>query len=177
MARNNNKGTNESNAKDIPYDSSHAMDKNEKESLISNGPEDSEKANRKDSELASIRSEYAYILSSLDHGAIIPEIGSSQVQKNRIAFLQVPQSEQQETFMQTLQQKQVEIAILKSKEITSIKKNGKTTEPLKMGADSTIKPLEIPHPLSEWYFQSYLSIPWRRRCSWWSDHTRLDAVH
>lgn len=106
------------------------MDSNEKESVISNGPEDSDEANRKDSELASIRSEYAYILSSLDHGSIIAEIGSSQVQKNRIEFLQVPQSEQQETFMQTLQQKQVEIAILKSKESTSIKKNEKTTEPL-----------------------------------------------
>ncbi|KAL0584638.1 hypothetical protein ABG067_005523 [Albugo candida] len=172
----NSKGTNKSNAEDMHSDSSDAMDNNEKESLISNGPEGSEEVDRKDSELSSLKSENAYLLSSLDQKMVQFQLKADQVnvQKNRIESLQVAQSEQQESFMQTLQQKQEEIAMLtaklqnyesnskvrktlKSKESTSSEKSEKTTESLNEDADANITPPGTPPPLTERDFQSYLS--------------------
>ncbi|CCI45746.1 unnamed protein product [Albugo candida] len=172
----NSKGTNKSNAEDMHSDSSDAMDNNEKESLISNGPEVSEEVDRKDSELSSLKSENAYLLSSLDQKMVQFQLKADQVnvQKNRIESLQVAQSEQQESFMQTLEQKQEEIAMLtaklqnyesnskvrktlKSKESTSSEKSEKTTESLNEDADANITPPGTPPPLTERDFQSYLS--------------------
>nr|CCA23305.1 conserved hypothetical protein [Albugo laibachii Nc14]CCA24359.1 conserved hypothetical protein [Albugo laibachii Nc14] len=162
---------------EVHSECSEVVDNNAEDLLMSKIRDSGEEKDPRDSDMSSLKSENSYLLSSLDQKMLQLQLKSEQVnvQRNRIESLQVAQSEQQESFMQTLQEKQEEIATLtanlqkyesnsktnrkkfNSKESASSEKCEGTAEALKEDSDSNISPPGTPPPLTERDFQSYLS--------------------